>query len=231
MNKLTYRKRWGKRILTFIAIILAFIGAYLLLTGIGTLIPVNQSFTQPEEGVTIYVTTNGFHTDIVLPVRGRRDKCFQVLETPRLAEPFASAQYIAYGWGDLNFYMESYSDGFPSIGTILGSFFVPGKSLMHVKFYAYGLQPNEWVRAIEVSEEQYEQLVDFVHASFRTEAGSYVFLDQAGYGTNDFFFEARGKYYGLNTCNNWTGRGLKTTGIPTSLWTPLAQSVFVYLPD
>jgi|GEM_PF-4318891 Protein of unknown function (DUF2459). len=41
---------------------------------------------------------------------------------------------------------------------------------------------------------------------------------------------ARGRYHMFNTCNQWTGRGLHRTGVPTGLWTPLVVHVRCQLP-
>ena len=42
---------------------------YLLAALIGSLVPVNRGWTEPERGVTIYLANNGIHSDIVMPAR------------------------------------------------------------------------------------------------------------------------------------------------------------------
>ena len=39
---------------------------YLLAALIGSLVPVNRGWTEPEQGVTIYLANNGIHSDIVM---------------------------------------------------------------------------------------------------------------------------------------------------------------------
>ncbi|HJR82356.1 MAG TPA: DUF2459 domain-containing protein, partial [Sphingomicrobium sp.] len=43
--------------------------AYLLAALIGSLVPVNRGWTEPGEGVTIYLANNGIHSDIVMPAK------------------------------------------------------------------------------------------------------------------------------------------------------------------
>jgi uncharacterized protein (TIGR02117 family) len=215
------------RIVLFFLLLLA---GYIGIAVVGALIPINSDFTSPSEGVTIYVTTNGFHTGLVIPVQHRRDKCFQVLNSSNFAQKYGEYRYIGFGWGDRDFYMASYNSGFPSAITVLDALFQPSETLMHVDFYTNSLRTDESVKAIVISQEQYEKLVDQVDASFHKQDEQYQWLAQAGYGPDDYFFKAKGKYHLFNTCNVWTGSVLRKAGIKTSLWTPLESSVFFHLP-
>jgi uncharacterized protein (TIGR02117 family) len=202
---------------------------YGLLAGAGTLIPTNTSFAPDPGGTTVYVSTNGFHTDVILPINPRMENCFAVAADPALGERARNYAYISYGWGDKDFYMQSYNNNFPSFATVLDAMFVPGESLMHVTFLRKAPKPGPDVKAVQLSEEQYGRLVAFVTASFR-QKGGLVKLDQPGYGTSDFFYQAEGSYHLFNTCNAWTGDALREAGVKVSWWTPLESSVFFYLP-
>ncbi len=202
---------------------------YGLLAGAGTLIPTNTAFAPAPGGTTVYVSTNGFHTDVILPIHPRRENCFAVAADPALGERARNYSYISYGWGDKDFYMQSYHNNFPSFATVLDAMFVPGESLMHVTFLRKAPTPGPDVKAVQLSDAQYGRLVAFVTASFRQEGGL-AKLDQPGYGTNDFFYRAEGRYHLFNTCNAWTGDALREAGVKVSWWTPLESSVFFYLP-
>ena len=45
---------------------------YLVAALIGSLVPVNRGWTEPEHGTTIYIADNGIHADIIMPVKARR---------------------------------------------------------------------------------------------------------------------------------------------------------------
>ncbi len=206
------------------------LGIYLLLVAVGTLVPVNSSFVPTPGGTTVYISTNGFHTDVILPIGDQREKCFAVAADEALGERAKSYSYLSYGWGDKDFYMQSYDGNFPSFSTILDAMFVPSESLMHVTFLRKAPTPGTDVKAVRLSEEQYNRLTGFITASFRKEADRLVKLNQPGYGSNDLFYRAEGNYHMFNTCNAWTGDALREAGVKVSWWTPLESSVFFYLP-
>jgi hypothetical protein len=45
--------------------------AYLMAALIGSLVPVNRGWSEPDDGVTIYIANNGLHSDIVMPVEAQ----------------------------------------------------------------------------------------------------------------------------------------------------------------
>ncbi len=206
-----------------------FLIIYGLLVLAGTFVATNQDFKPATNGIAVYVTTNGFHTDVVLPVTQRRDKCFRILQQPELAAKYANYSYVSFGWGDRNFYMESYNGNFPAVSTIFSTLFIPGKTLMHIDFYRYPPKPGKQVKKLLLNPAQYERLVTFVDASFLQSGDHFVKLPQPGYYDTDYFFEAENRYHLFNTCNVWTGKALQQAGVKVSYWTPLASSVFYYL--
>ena len=57
-------------------------------------------------------------------------------------------------------------------------------------------------------------------------SGYVVWLKEAVYGKNDAFYDAKGRYSFLNTCNTWTNDGLKVAGQKAALWTPTDFGIF-----
>ena len=147
--------------------LLATLLLYGLLAVAGTLIPANPSFAPAPDGTTVYVSTNGFHTDVILPIERGKDNCFAVADDPVLGERAQAYSYISYGWGDKDFYMQSYNNNFPGFATVLDAMFVPGESLMHVTFLRNTPKPGPDVKAVMLTDAQYRRLVTFVTASFR----------------------------------------------------------------
>ena len=91
---------------------------------------------------------------------------------------------------------------------------------------------GEGARSVTISVRQYERLVDYINASFQQGAdGSKIQIGRVAYGSNDAFFDARGAYHCLNTCNCWAGRAMQAAGIRTGWLTPLPRTVFLYLPE
>lgn len=194
---------------------------------LGTCVPVNRAFRSVPAGIPVFVVSNGFHTDVVLPLREQRTgtNWLTWLENPTWARQFSTYQYVAMGWGSSGFYMASYGGHLPGVGTVLRAL-VPGPTLMHVDFYQAAPRPGLRAVALRVSEAQYQQLVSYVQASFeRDSTGRLMPIAQAGYTPEDFFLQANGKYHALRTCNDWTNQGLKQAGIRAAWKAPLAGSV------
>ncbi|TGE20217.1 TIGR02117 family protein [Hymenobacter elongatus] len=201
--------------------------AFLLLFFGGTLVPVNRQFRQTPGGILVFVVSNGFHTDLVLPLRETRTGTdwLRQLAQPTLTTQFAAHEYAAFGWGSEQFYVESYGGNFPKVGTILRSV-LPDRTLMHVDFYRQAPRPGKKVVALRISTAQYQRLANLIRQSFQPDSlGPTVLRNAAGYTSEDFFFRARGRYHALRTCNDWTTRVLRKTGVRTALKAPLAGSV------
>lgn len=75
-------------------------------------------------------------------------------------------------------------------------------------------------RPVDLTPAQARALTAAIDASFAAGA-----RPLPGYGAWDRFYEGRGHYSALTTCNNWTGVVLRTAGVRVGRWTPTAGSV------
>lgn len=201
--------------------------AFILLLMTGTLVPVNRQFRQTPGGVQIFVVSNGFHTDVVLPLREPRTghNWLDALNQPTLTARFARYPYVAFGWGNERFYLGSMGGKFPGPRAIAGAVF-PSKTLMHIDFHRVAPDSGSHVVPLRVSVEQYRQLTAYVQQGFRPDGLGRAQLRQpTGYTPEDFFFLGTGRYHALRTCNDWTNRGLRRAGLRAALKAPLAGSV------
>ncbi|WP_236647175.1 TIGR02117 family protein [Hymenobacter busanensis] len=193
----------------------------------GTVVPRNADFRETPGGIPVFVVSNGFHTDLVLPAREARTGTDWLarLGQPQWGQAFGASPFVSFGWGNEAFYLESYGGKFPKPGTVARAL-LPAKTLMHVGFYPAAPTPGEHVVMLRIAPTQYQQLVRYVAESFQPDsAGRWELRNPAGYTAADFFFRARGRYHALRTCNDWTNRGLHEAGIRSALKAPLAASV------
>ena len=81
---------------------------------------------------------------------------------------------------------------------------------------------------IELTQNQYLDLIKFINDKFdRDEKGKPILIKtDAVYGKNDAFYDAKGSYSFLDTCNTWANEGLKTAGQKAALWTPSDVGIF-----
>ncbi|MBX0290078.1 TIGR02117 family protein [Hymenobacter sp. HSC-4F20] len=201
--------------------------AFVLFLMTGSLVPVNRQFRQTPGGVPIFVVSNGFHTDVVLPLREAQTghNWLLALQQPALTARFRHYPYVAFGWGNEGFYLGSMGGKFPGPKAIAGALF-PSRTLMHVDFYRAAPDSGRHVVPLRISPGQYRLLTAYVQQSFQPDSlGQWQLRQPVGYTPEDFFFRARGRYHALRTCNDWTNQGLRRAGVRAALKAPLAGSV------
>jgi len=187
---------------------------------IGGAIPSHADWRQPTEGVRIYLDDNGIHTGIVVPVTAAGVDWRDLVRPGDIADPrYADYDHIEIGWGDRQFYMQTptWADLRPI--TLLRAAIGSGDTLIHID-HIPAPQPGERVRAIMLSPDQYRRLAAAIRAQFIT-GGKH----HHGYGGWDAFYEARGRYSAIHTCNAWTGDMLRAAGIRIGVWTPFPVTV------
>ena len=68
MAKRRRKAKSGKWVGRLLSLLLAIPAAYLVAALIGSLVPVNRGWSEPEQGTTVYLIANDIHTDIVMPI-------------------------------------------------------------------------------------------------------------------------------------------------------------------
>jgi len=187
---------------------------------VGGAIPVNAGWRQPETGVRIYVESNGVHTGLVMPANAVGVDWDATFPAKDIAdERYATLGWVAVGWGDRAFYVETphWSDVRPL--TVLRAAAGSTRTVVHVEHV--GEPPaSDDDRAITLTPHEYRRLAAYIHATLGP--GGRV---APGYGPHDVFYEGRGTYNALVTCNEWTGRALRYAGVRMGAWTPFPVSV------
>jgi uncharacterized protein (TIGR02117 family) len=196
-------------------------------------VPVNLHYLPPKEDfVVIFVRSNEVHTDLVLPVRGPGGVDWRRLFPPQhFGSSAIAAKYVACGWGNRKFYIETPTWSEFRLSTACGALFWPSETVLHVEYLA-DAAPSNQMREVRVTREQYNRLVQFVRSTVGglDEHGYARLASKFSYGAADRFYFATGRYHCFNTCNQWTGRGLAQASVPTGLWTPLKPQVLFWLP-
>jgi uncharacterized protein (TIGR02117 family) len=187
--------------------------------------PTNPGWRQAEQGVQIFIRSNGVHTWIMLPAV-TEDKDWRLMAPAHhIADPRYAGDYMAFGYGNRRFYLNTPTWGDLTWRDALHAGFRGGPTLLHVDHDHFPM-PDEWQRPLTISREEHRALIAFIEAHFQLSAdGDTMPLIGRGYGPSDMFYEAIGHYDLYLTCNEWTGRALRSAGINTGLWTPRAQSI------
>ncbi|MBV8325632.1 TIGR02117 family protein [Chryseobacterium sp.] len=214
-------------ILKIVGIILGIVIIYVLLGLLIPFIPVSAKDDGQKKEIPIYIYTNGVHTDIVMPVKND-------LKDWSLRIPFANTRskrtdynYIGIGWGDKGFYLDTPTWADLKFSTAVKAAFWLSDSAMHCTYYTT-MKEGEDCKMIMISKAQYENLVKYVENKFDTDQkGNFMLIPtNAVYGDNDAFYDAKGTYSFLYTCNTWTNNALKAAGQKAALWTPSDFGIF-----
>ena len=196
--------------------------AYLMAALVGSLVPVNRGWTEPEQGITIYLANNGIHSDIVMPVKAQGLDWAPYLPKSDFAAPHPDAEWVAFGSGEERVYLETprWRDIRPRT---IWSALTGGRRVMHVEWVS---NPSYVDRSIRLRPEEYRRLWAAVRADFRLGAdGRPIRIAHPGYGQSDAFYWATGKFHALKTCNSWAADRLRVAGVKTSVWPPFAQGL------
>lgn len=217
--------KWGLRAFGLVAAVLL---AYVLAAVVGAVVRTAEAAGNAGvagEAVTIYVASNGFHTDIVVPVIGSgKDWRGLLAASPITRNRIAGARWIALGWGSEAAYtrLGKLTDLTPAIILKALAF---DRSVVHVvPLGAVG--SGSGVRRIRVSEPGYKRLVQALESSFDLDrSGRPLLLDGATHGYGDSFFRGQGRFSLFRGCNVWVGEALRSAGVRVGIWTPFAQSL------
>lgn len=205
---------------------LAAFAAYVTLAMLLGTIPANMSWRQPDQGVQLFVRTNGVHTWILMP------KVNTIMDWRPYAPPehlrdrrYGRGDYIAVGYGNREFYLNTPTWGDLTLRSAFLAAFGGGPPLLHVE-HDYRPRATDYTRPLRVTPDEYRRLARFIQARFRLDQqGRPIPVLGRGYNDWDMFYEANGGYSFVLTCNEWTGRALRAAGVRTGLWTPLALGV------
>lgn len=179
----------------------------------------------PEKSCTpgnfIYLNTNGVHVDFILPA----DALPPSLKNHLNVMP--NTQFIAFGWGDRNFYVKTPEWSDLTIPVAFKALFLKSESAMHVTYYSW--QMNSW-KTLNLCEQQQSAIIEYIVDTFqKDEQGRLIKMEFSGYNEFDSFYEANGSFTMFNTCNVWVNRALKLAEVKTAVWTPFDFGVLYHI--
>jgi len=216
------RRRKPKWIRRIAIALLAIPGIYLFAALIGSLVPVNSSWTEPRDGITIYIADNGVHADLVLPANAQGLDWQPLVPRSDFADVPADARWVAFGAGERRVYLETPTWADLSLKTAFVAL-TGGERVMHVEWVD---NPAYAAREVRLTPEQYRRLWASIRAGFRLDAqGRPVRIDHPGYGPRDAFYEGVGKANAIHTCNQWAASRLRLAGVEAPLWSPFVNGL------
>lgn len=219
-------KKIFKYILFTIITLIVLIGIYLLTERILSRISVNDTENSEPKNITMYVMSNGVHTDLVLPTKTVFIDWSTLFSFENTLGKKNDFKYIAIGWGDKGFYLNTPEWKDLKASTVLVAATGIGETALHVTYYN-NIQLDESTKSIQISDKQYQALIKYIEniIELGVDSKPQLIETSAQYGQNDAFYEAHRSYSIFFTCNSWTNDALKSAGIRASKWVAFDKGI------
>ena len=201
-------------------LLLAYVAAGLA----GGSLPANTGWHEPNGGVEIWVEDNGIHTGLVVPKVAAGIDWRGFAPAADLHDPrYGALPYLGIGWGERDFYLGTPTWADMGPGVFLSAALGADATLLHVEHLPRPVEGAD-VRRIVLRPDEYRRLAAFVRSSLKSRRR------WPGYADYDAFYEARGHYSAIATCNAWTGAALRAAGVRVGRWTPFPVTVLGWFP-
>jgi uncharacterized protein (TIGR02117 family) len=220
-------KKYAKYLLYLTLSVLGFVLMYLGCAYCLMRITVDKEPTASND-VAIYIKTNGVHTDVVVPVKNNMYDWSKEIKYTNTTRTDTTMRYLAMGWGDKGFYLETPTWADLTAKVAFKAAFALGATAIHTTFYST-MQENETCKKININAAQYQRLINYINNSLQKDANGHLIhiKTTANYSNYDAFYEAKGSYSMLHTCNTWANNALKNCGQKACLWTPFDTGIFL----
>lgn len=193
-----------------------FLPIYIFVSFLFPIIKVNKNIKHENQELEIFLIGDEIHTDIVIP-----KKYFQY-EFDGFDFCVKEKKYIAYGWGDKGFYIETrmWKNLHPK--TLFKAMFGLNSVVIKISHINLIDVSHKKIKKININKKQFDILMTYIFDNF----SDFSPIENARYTEFDNFYLAKGKYGLFNTCNNWVNKALKKMQIKTSIWTSF--NVFIF---
>lgn len=214
-----------------IGIVFEILFSYLAISLILSLIEISPSVVKEKNNTIVYLRSNGVHLELVLPVKTETINWNNKIPFTDTPGNDSTSKFIAFGWGEENFFMQTPTWADFKISNMLKSLFFLGKSAMHIT-YIKQIYQNKKTIPLKLNKIEYKNLVNSIQNEFvQNKDGSYQLIQQNIYGKHDAFYHAKSAYNLFYTCNSWVNKMLKVAQQKHSIWTPFSYVLFNFYSD
>ncbi|TSJ45853.1 TIGR02117 family protein [Fluviicola chungangensis] len=215
-----------KSLRVFVELLFAFISLYILIFLFISPFSIPAEDTNDPKTETIYLSTNGIHSDVILPIHHPLKDWEKTLNLEKGLAVDTFQTHLKFGWGDKNFFMKTKEWSDMEVGTVVNTVFGRGPGAMHLILCTPKDLDRSSMIELHLTKDQYRRLCTFIHCSFQFVNGKAQAIENHPYGTYDFFFDSTIEYNMTYTCNTWTNNALKHAGQKACVWTPFKDPIF-----
>jgi uncharacterized protein (TIGR02117 family) len=199
------------------------LGIYMLAALIGSFIPANNDWRKPDEGIAIFVETNGVHVSLIVPVSAVGEDLSDLVRPGQLSDPTVYGTHLMVGWGHKAVYRNAETWDDVNSGDIASAIIGSDSTTLHI-YHLTNPTPLPHRKMLRVSAAQYRGIIGQIRSTFRLDKSGRSIAYQA-YRPDNLFYDSTGHYSAINTCNTWTGEVLKNAGVRIGIWTPMPGGI------
>ena len=202
---------------------LVVIGLYFLAAFAGSSIPVNSDWREPDQGIPVFVETNGVHVSLIVPMSAAGEDLSDLIRPEHLSDSNLYGTHAMIGWGHGRVYRNARTWGDVKSGDIASAIIGSDETTLHI-YHIIDPRPAQHRKRFLVSQQAYKSIIASIRSTFRlnTEGQSKAY---PAYGANNLFYDSVGHYSAYTTCNEWTGAVLRKAGVRMGIWTPMPGGV------
>ncbi|SUI98088.1 Protein of uncharacterised function (DUF2459) [Sphingobacterium spiritivorum] len=206
--------------------IIAIVLVYWLAERILSRIPARVTISDAPKTITVFIMSNGVHTDLVLPVKQDNMDWTTIFPYSNNISKDTVYNYVSIGWGDKGFYLNTPEWKDLKASTAFVAATGLGETALHVTYYKRIVEDElcyKWM----IDTVQYHALIDHVKEAldYDSQGNPIVIQTKAQYTNSDAFYEAKGAYSMFYSCNTWTNQGLKRANMPAGIWATLDKGI------
>jgi len=199
------------------------LGLCLVYLGLAFALAEIQRDTPPRAGdhYRYFACDNGVHVDLALPVVGGGRDWRDHFPAADFTGNVGAASHVSLGWGARDFFATTphWSDIRPL--PVIKALFWLDESVLHVTYHGDPAGQSN-CRPLAADPAGQARLFAFIDATL---GGPPRRVDLPGYGGNDAFYAAAGRYSFIRTCNMWSADALHQAGEAMGLWSPFSFQV------
>ena len=134
---------------------------YLLCAFLFSRISVSSSNDSSLKPIDIYLISNGFHSDIVVPIKSKEMDWSEIIKYEHALSNDSSYNFIAFGWGDRKFYLETPTWSHLKYDVAFQALFFLNRSAIHATFFREMYESESCIK-ISISSRNYRKLIAYI---------------------------------------------------------------------
>src|SRR5690606_25045626 len=147
-----------KKAYMFFQVLIIVIALYFFVAVTLSFIPVNAQFHDCLPDNKLYISTNGVHTDIKIPVEYFNSEFINQIQI------LPGTQFVAFGWGDKNFYLNTPEWKDLTFSVAFKALLLKSEASMHVTFYPW--KGTNW-KPLHLCDQQLRLLIVYILNTFK----------------------------------------------------------------